>query len=630
MKSVLSIIMFIAIAVQEANAQQYTLTETPQSLIQNIADAPTESSAIICGSIGEITKPKVQIAETYAWKDTDSTLNSVAENAVNKVIERIIESTNFNLIQKPQKPSETVQAVNFSNHLTINTDGFAYALSFINCSVDGIYTFGYGSECVSEVFINTEKVFSSGKPGNLWFTEFAYDRYKFPYMFTAYCHKGNNPVLIKLSGKGDLKFYLATIENDGQINPDAHFMLEPGFGVTNSNWLVCRTMDSASVLPQFPGNNRLPVFTSNNCFTNWDVPEVPLVASLAANSGSPFKKHSYVEWHYSNGATLWSILNYASLTQNKNFENFVSECCNFNLQNFDNFKFQYFGLNEIHGYNHRMYRMHMLDDASAPALPYLKLFAQGKLAGAGQLLKNAEEYVVNWQYRLVDGTFCRPEPWAATIWADDLFMAAPFLMMLGESGGDSGYFDEAAFQVISYYKYLFDTKSGLCRHGWVNSPEKDSIPFWSRANGWMIWATSEVLLKLPETHKDYNTIKALFKTHVDGLLAWQNQEGFLHQLINDSATFAETSSTAMLTIALARGVNRGWLAEEYTKAALKGWNAVLTRIEPDGTVKDICEGTSINTKSKYYVERKTMDHDPRGLGAVITAGLEISKLNTRH
>lgn len=57
---------------------------------------------------------------------------------------------------------------------------------------------------------------------------------------------------------------------------------------------------------------------------------------------------------------------------------------------------------------------------------------------------------------------------------------------------------------------------------------------------------------------------------------------------------------------------------------------MLSRIEPDGTVKGICEGTSINTNSNYYGERKTMDHDPRGLGAVITAGLEMSILTARH
>jgi len=163
----------------------------------------------------------------------------------------------------------------------------------------------------------------------------------------------------------------------------------------------------------------------------------------------------------------------------------------------------------------------------------------------------------------------------------------------------------------------------------VNSPEKDSIPYWSRANGWIIWATTEVLSKLPEKHKDFKTIKELYKKHVDGLLSYQNQNGFLHQLINDTSSFTETSSTAMLLIALASGVNQGWLSPKYEKFAIKSWEAVQSNIAADGTVKGICEGTSISTDCKYYLERQQMDHDPRGLGAVITAGLEFYKMNSK-
>jgi len=199
-------------------------------------------------------------------------------------------------------------------------------------------------------------------------------------------------------------------------------------------------------------------------------------------------------------------------------------------------------------------------------------------------------------------------------------------MLLGKSTGNSKNYDDAAFQVISFYKHLYDKKTGLCRHAWVNSLAKDSIPYWSRANGWMIWAATEVLLSLPKTHKEYKTIQNIFKAHVDGLLKWQNNEGFLHQLINNNNSFTETSSTAMLTIALARGINQGWLSKKYANSALKSWNAVLSRIESDGNVKGICEGTSINTNTQYYLQRCTMDHDPRGLGAVITAGYEMKIL----
>lgn len=538
-------------------------------------------------------------------------------DAINRVIDKIMAETDFELTVKTQQASETVQSVQFSNFNSQSSSAFFYAFSFVECAEAGIYSLGFAAKNQGEIFVNSEKIFTSNANSGFWFSEFAYDRYNFPNKTQAFFKKGRNTVLIKSTTAKSPAFYLAVLENNAEISPKLKFTSAPYSQSESSNWLICFTNDSL-----------LHKYTSpvNAVHSTWFTPEIPLISKLMAGSNASFKKHSYVEWQYSNGATLWSILNFAGTTQNTVYEDFVKKCCDFNIRNYEKFKTQYFQLNEIHGYNHRLYRLQMLDDSSAPALPYLKLYTENKLTDADFILKKVEDFVVNKQTKLSDGTFCRPEPWNESIWADDLFMSAPYLMMLGKSTGNPKYYDDAAFQVISYYKHLYDKKTGLCRHGWVNSPAKDSIPYWSRANGWMIWATSEVLLNLPESHKDYKTIQNIFVAHVSGLLKWQNNDGFLHQLLNDPNSFTETSSTAMLTIALARGVNNGWLPKKYKKQALKSWNAVLSRIETDGNVKGICEGTSISAKSDYYLNRRTMDHDPRGLGAVITAGLEIMKL----
>ena len=45
--------------------------------------------------------------------------------------------------------------------------------------------------------------------------------------------------------------------------------------------------------------------------------------------------------------------------------------------------------------------------------------------------------------------------------------------------------------------------------------------------------------------------------------------------------------------------------------ALKGWKALQNKIGED---------------VEFYESRKRFDHDPRGLGAMLTVGVEISKL----
>lgn len=68
-------------------------------------------------------------------------------------------------------------------------------------------------------------------------------------------------------------------------------------------------------------------------------------------------------------------------------------------------------------------------------------------------------------FRLEDHTFSRPEPFPATVWADDLFMAVPFLLRMAEITGDISLYDEVARQVIQFNHYLADPSSGLYFHG---------------------------------------------------------------------------------------------------------------------------------------------------------------------
>ena len=58
---------------------------------------------------------------------------------------------------------------------------------------------------------------------------------------------------------------------------------------------------------------------------------------------------------------------------------------------------------------------------------------------------------------------------------------------------------------------------------------------------------------------------------------------------------------------------------------LNGWKGLLTKIQPDGQVQDICVGTGIEDNIKFYYDRPTELNDLHGLGAVILAGTEMIK-----
>jgi rhamnogalacturonyl hydrolase YesR len=55
----------------------------------------------------------------------------------------------------------------------------------------------------------------------------------------------------------------------------------------------------------------------------------------------------------------------------------------------------------------------------------------------------------------------------------------------------------------------------------------------------------------------------------------------------------------------------------------KAWQGLQTRISADGIVKDICRGTEMSDDITSYMKRERFDNDPRGLGAVVTACVEM-------
>jgi rhamnogalacturonyl hydrolase YesR len=142
----------------------------------------------------------------------------------------------------------------------------------------------------------------------------------------------------------------------------------------------------------------------------------------------------------------------------------------------------------------------------------------------------------------------------------------------------------------------------------------------------MIWAMSEALLHLPSDHPSRAKLRKIFREHVTSLAKYQNAGGLWPQVLDQPESYEETSCSAMFVLAMARGVRNGWIDKQYKENALRGWQAIEKKIEADGTVHGICRGTGIGEDLAFYFNRATFDHDPRGLGAVITAGIEVAKL----
>jgi unsaturated rhamnogalacturonyl hydrolase len=545
-----------------------------------------------------------------------------------------------------------------------------YAFLRMGSSAEGAGLLGLSFSGRIRVFVNGEAVFTGSSP-KLSIREYTYDRYHFQQKIPVRWAKGENRIMIKcLTGAGPVEVLLMPVDRQ-DMDPGTVTAVRPSEEAQGQGWLINgpwnvspATTASASVSEKSPdaknaaGPDKSPgskntaksgegsdpnpmerayppepgfrnTYRDGDRIMTWSLAPVPMLRELVIPETSSYQRDPYADWHYANGGTLLGILSLFSVSGDSTYLDFTERWCRNLIDNQEYFRWQYKVLHAMRGSFHRLFRMTMLDDSGGPALPLAQLETMGSgQPGSREILDTVFRYVMKGQERLQDGTFSRPEPEPATVWADDLFMSVPFLLRMAEVTGNDRLYDEVARQVIQFNRVLSDPGSGLYFHGWYDGRKENTPVRWGRANGWIVWATSEALLHMPADHPAYAEILQIYRNHMDALVRVQDPSGMWHQVADHPETYPETSCTAMFTLALARGVRMGWLPGEYRLNALKGWKALKTKIRGDGTVVDICRGTGIGNSVEWYDGRQRFDHDPRGLGAVLTAGCEVYLMAT--
>jgi unsaturated rhamnogalacturonyl hydrolase len=549
---------------------------------------------------------------------------------IQTVTDRVIRETifDFRLVEKHE--THGLQYINFNDVYCKSATSGAWAASFIFVETDTLMPFGISYAGEISVWVNDEKVFDGPSKNEYIFEEYTYDRFHFDANFSAHLKPGYNKIIVRnnVSDQNWL-FFLHPIDKWGNQNRGLRFTLENfAPAIKNDKWLLLgiskgdENFHTYETL--FAENNMALNYETRGRYLTWDLPAQTILKGFIIPDTFAFHRESYADWHYAIGAMDMVFLELAELAGRPDYTRYVKQYNDFILEHYNYFSHEFHNLHAIRGSYHRLIRGVMLDDCGAPTLGMLEYTLQNPDdQSARWLINEMADFVRNHQERLEDGTFARPEPYPMTIWADDLFMSVPFMLRMAELTSDPSWYDDVVLQVVNFNQYLYNSEKGIFKHGWFDHIKEPSPVFWARANGWVTWGTAEALLKLPADHPGYNTVLSLFQRHMEGLKKYQHKDGLWHQVLDHPESYLETSASAMFVLAMARGVRMGWLDESFREIALKGWEGITTQISPDGIVSGICQGTAIGETLQFYFDRQTFDNDTRGLGAVITAGMEI-------
>jgi rhamnogalacturonyl hydrolase YesR len=194
----------------------------------------------------------------------------------------------------------------------------------------------------------------------------------------------------------------------------------------------------------------------------------------------------------------------------------------------------------------------------------------------------------------------------ARYWIDDMYMIPLIQVQAFRATGKSKYLDRAALAMSAYFNKL-QQPNGLFFHG------ENAHFFWGRGNGWMAAGSAELLRSLPPSHPSHARILAGYRKMMDGLLTHQAESGMWRQLIDKPDSWPESSGTAMFSFAMVSGVKNGWLDPKiYGPAARKSWLALVSHLDENANLREVCIGTDKGFDEAFYLKRPRTVGDLHG------------------
>ncbi|GGD80250.1 beta-galactosidase BglB [Paenibacillus nasutitermitis] len=187
------------------------------------------------------------------------------------------------------------------------------------------------------------------------------------------------------------------------------------------------------------------------------------------------------------------------------------------------------------------------------------------------------------------------------LWDDTLYMTVLFVCRMGLLLEKESYLDESMYQFLLHLKYLTDRRTGLLFHGWTfNGNYHFAEALWARGNSWYTAGLVDYLemIELPKPIK--RLLLSALEQQTSKLAELQAADGMWHTLLDDPKSYTETSATAAFAYGILKAVRKGYLPEIYSEVGMKAYNAVVSKIDPDGVVHGVSYGTGMGRTLQEY------------------------------
>jgi len=218
----------------------------------------------------------------------------------------------------------------------------------------------------------------------------------------------------------------------------------------------------------------------------------------------------------------------------------------------------------------------------------------------------------------------------SSIWVDSLMMWVLIAVQVGMETGDQELLDRALAQPTIFAEKLHDPASGLFFHAW-NVEEDQRLTLnntpWLRGNGWALVAILEVMSAVGPGHSKYFEYASIFVGLAQSILPHRQPSGYWDTVIlQPGYAYEESSGSALVSYAFAKGARLGLLPAEYRQYAKETFAGIVARMKKHGdgySMEEISTATNPFNALVYKLVPKAPDR-LYGNGALLLLAEELS------
>jgi rhamnogalacturonyl hydrolase YesR len=212
-------------------------------------------------------------------------------------------------------------------------------------------------------------------------------------------------------------------------------------------------------------------------------------------------------------------------------------------------------------------------------------------------------------------------------WCDALFMAPPVWSRMYAATHDRKYLDYIDEHWWQTSNLLYDRHRHLYYRDvtWLHQTDPLGKPvFWSRGNGWVMGGLARTLEYMPRDEPDRARYIRQLRQMAAAVAALQDpHSGLWHSDLLDARDYPqpETSGSALMTYAIAWGVNHGLVSRaRYDPVIAKAWRGLVDQVYADGRLGNIQQ---TGAAPAHYLPSSSYNY---GVGAFLLAGAQVEQL----